>query len=781
MLATRFLAAALLASAATAGTVRLSDLVPDYMEGDLETAITPTPQEAELKTTAFPAGKVAILWPAGYLPPPPVLEAVAAILGPTTGDLKGADTLVLVGNSRRNPLAASAIASHGLAAREKALADKGEDAYLLHAASDARGGQNLVLLAGNAPPGDLWALATLRQMVFEKDGTRAIREGTVADFPRFPLRGNKRPRAWEWRYKANYGWSFAARKEKLRRPLDNFRWDLARRHGAWIRHGDPLMATDAEMDALIAGFDETRKDGKTRHVQGALDVYKAGCREFVLKFDDTGSKMTDATKAAFGTDFLKALHHYLLGMHKRIKAIDAANRVFFMPRPYSANSFELGEYAKGLLSHGPLPADIGLSVCGPEVISFAIPTGCLREFRETFGLKARAQIYDNYGRGGQFFAIHGRDPDLWKEVDCIFPERGTPVTRITVYDYLWNPEAYAPGRSLRLAVRELAGRRPDLYKPLLDTILAFNANYRLNDYPARDAAVAHLRKTNAALKAKFDALKPLLAASPLAEEAGLAFELWGPEAPRTSFEWGEFARLRRRIDFEPYMARFGFQETAAAPAPQAPTVDGRLDEPAWKKAPAFDSFSQAAWGRKEPPADLDALRLAGDQATSIRLLHTPTHLFVGIQFAYATKPALPSWAAKRWQGLAHGSRPNYAWRVPCFEILLDVDAKRREYFQVISNIAGLWLSKHHEAYRPGKVGQGWTPRWTFAYSLGEKQGVLEASVPFADLGTAPPKPGAVWGFQCFRSKMGTFGLFSGTYDLVGGHHSPHQFGRIVFR
>ena len=54
-----------------------------------------------------------------------------------------------------------------------------------------------------------------------------------------------------------------------------------------------------------------------------------------------------------------------------------------------------------------------------------------------------------------------------------------------------------------------------------------------------------------------------------------------------------------------------------------------------------------------------------------------------------------------------------------------------------------------------------------------------AALPLADLG-AVPKPHAAWGFQCFRVRMGTFGVFSGVYDLVGGEHAANQFGRIVF-
>jgi len=740
----------LVALSARAATMPLTQVVPDYMDGDLETAITPTPQEARLADTVFPLGKVALVKPEGYRAPDTLAAELSKLADAELVKTEDATTVVTIGAAAGKDLS-------GL--------PPSEDAYLLQATAGKPGQKNTIILAGRAPAADFWALATLRQMVFEKEGVRYVREGTITDFPRFTYRGNKRPKPWEWRYKANYGWFFQPPAEKPRRPDTNFRWDYFRSHGAWVRHGDPLAATDEEMDKLLAS---------------ARDAYAAGCREFVLKFDDTGSKLSDATKAQFGGDFYRALHHYLLGMHHRLKALDAANRIFFMPRPYWYNSFETAAYAKALLAHGPLPEDIGLSVCGPEVLSRVIPTACLREYREVFGLKGKAQIYDNFGRGGDYFACGGRDPDLWEEVCCLFPERGTPVTRISVYDYLWNPEAYDPKRSLQLAIRELASRKPEVYAPLLDYVRLYNERHHPSGYIAQAEAAKLFRETNVALKAKYDTLVPLLATSPMAVEVNLADELWGSRSPQGSLEFGEHARLRRRLDFEPYMARHGWQEARVAQTAEAPTIDGRLDEPAWGRAPEFARFVQPVWGMKTPPQDPDALLFGGEEATRLRLVRTDTHLYLGIEFGYKEKPTLPNWATKLWEGLSPGEQGNYAWRVPCFELFLDPRGRREDYYQVISNVAGIWLSRHFGVYEPGRRGEPWRPDYKFAFALGEKEGVFEAAIPFADLGAPAPRRGEAWGLQCFRSKVGAFGLFSGVYDLCGGDHTPSQFGRIVF-
>jgi len=137
------------------------------------------------------------------------------------------------------------------------------------------------------------------------------------------------------------------------------------------------------------------------------------------------------------------------------------------------------------------------------------------------------------------------------------------------------------------------------------------------------------------------------------------------------------------------MLACGWQETAAARATKPPTIDGRLDEAAWRKAPRFDRFVRAAWGAKQPPANPDEMRLPTDQATHLALLYTATHVYVGIEFDYPEKPELPTWAKKRWEGLQPGEQGPYAWRVPCFEIFFDVQGRRGDYYQLIANIAGV--------------------------------------------------------------------------------------------
>ncbi|NQZ70485.1 MAG: beta-N-acetylglucosaminidase domain-containing protein [Lentisphaeria bacterium] len=758
--------ALLFMNAAYCANSPLDKIVPDYMPGKLEVAITPKPQQADLKDTAFTVGKVFLVKPKNYNAPDALAKQLAVLIGEgqvkvitpeQVGKPAAGDTYIFIGRQLKQAQWKKLVKKFDLQKRLDAIKDKGEDAYVLLSASSAMGKANVVLLSGNSPAGDFWAFSTLRQMLFKKGKTNYLREGAITDFPRFTYRGNKRPREWEWKYKANFSWQNTEHSE------------LFRRHSSPIifsAYGTGLFATDKEMDVFA---------------EKAQKLYKEGIRQFVVKFDDAGWKLSKPTKEKFGTgdpwnDYFKALHYFLHGMHKRVKAIDSKNKLFFMPRPYWSNSWENREFVSKLLKHGPLPKDIGLSVCGPEVISWTIPTNSLKEWRELYGFTGKAQIYDNFGRGGEYFAFTGRDKDLWKEVDCIFPERGTLITRITTYDYLWNPEAYDEKRALLLAIRELSKGIPEVYKALADYILLYNAQRDPVDFPERKSLLASRAKGNILLKKKYDALMPILAKHKIVlSNRPAKNELW---LKATSIV-GEYAALNRRLAMEPYMAAHGYKEGRVASTEATIKVDGKLDEAAWQKAAAFPAFSQPGWSGKTIKPVTDYL-VKPEEKTETRMLYSKTHFYVGIKFSYTKKPTVANYLKPIWKNRKPGDKANFAWRAPCFEIFLDTSGKRDHYYQIVSNIADIWLPTNCRAYEKGKTGGDWHPDWKFKFTLGEKSGVFEASVPLKDLGKTAPAKGTVWGLQIYRSKIGSFQMFSGVYDMVGGEHGSRQFGRIVF-
>jgi len=750
------------------------------MGGGLDAAITPTPREAKLPDRFYQIAKAAVVCPKGY-PRPVTTEKLAQGLGVETVEAEatawdweaGIDVVVLVGDAKRNPLVAEALkqvaveskgAEPSLELDDQKRATMGYEGYVLFSGWYPPKRVNLVILAGNSPAGDFWAVQSLRQMAATKRDRagkalgRFMREGTIVDWPSFEFRGNKRPRLWEYRYKANFGWGFDPKMVKG--PwADHFRT-----HGGWIHHVSRLNATEKYMDLLVNGGTYTDSKGKERTTKGAKGPYERGCRLFTLKYDDTGRAMTDETEEQFKGDYFAAQRHFLTGMHKRIKALDPANRVYFLPQAYWCNAYDFDEYTTKLREAGGLPEDMGLTFCGIQVTSQRITEQSVQDYMAAFGLtRTKALIYDNLGRGGDFFAIYGRDPGLHQYLSGIFPERGTPFTRITVQDYLWNPGAYDPERSLKLACRELAGGRPVGYRKLYDFVSYYNANRDLNEYLPRAEAVAQMREASRNMLYKFLDVAPWLFESEVAKECNLYNEILGGFST-----WGETAALRRRMDHEESLAAFGYREARVKRTSKAPKIDGRLEK-LWEASDALTGFVPLSKKPKEV--------LPEEKQSVFRVLYDDTSLYVAGELRISAKPDLEKYT--RWYPDAvKGKARIYAWRVPCVEVFLDPGHTQLEYFHIAMNLLGWHFDSHQQSYGgPLPNGARWDCGARYEVVVGDTSATYEIEFPFKNLG-ATPKPGDVWGAQFCRNVEGA-STWSYMYDF-GGFHAVRQFGHLIF-
>ena len=744
MTATRRAAAMLILILTTAhvcAAVPVPEIVPDYIGDGLELAVTPTPQHAEMADDMLAVGPLSIHMPPGdYGAPMTIRDQAEALLGGSKGSTP---TRVFIGDEQRNPAVAAALARSAAVP----VKNQGDEAYRLYIGEDPQqAGGGLIVLAGNTPMADFWALQTLRQLVAEKGGVRYVRRGMVSDWPTFPKRGNKRPRAWEHRFRANYAWTSVAAKPEFR--------DVFRVKGAAVRHFKSIdPATPVWMDEIKAW---------------ARKAFDGGIREFVLKYDDTGYGMAEATREKFGGNYFAAQQAFLTEMFAAITGFGPDVDVFFMPQPYWVNAHDIIEYGAGLKAAGGLPEGLGLSFCGQEVISTHIPLGCVERAQETLGFTGhKAQIYDNYPRGGDFWAYRGRDPHLSERVECVFPERGTPVTRITVYDYLWNPAAYDPARSLKLACRELAGRDPARYRALYDYVTTWNGLRDAASFlPVREARQLVLASTRT-LRAKYDKLRPLLEnGSELAQATGVADSFLRGE------NWGESAALELREKFAPTMAQWGYKEGTARRAVGAITVDGKLDEAAWNGAAPLDHF--VGFKQTATEADPNAPLMPDANQSEVRILYDDAFLYVGASLHGSKPPKLPNWSSDR----KPGERANLAWRVPCIELFIDPELDRDSCFQIALNLQG-WYSETHFGGFGAAVGTGawWESKLEFKAVPGEQVSVIEARIPLASLG-AVPKPGDRWGFQVGR-KLNGYTTWSYMYEFAGFRYPLHH-GTLVF-
>lgn len=158
-----------------------------------------------------------------------------------------------------------------------------------------------------------------------------------------------------------------------------------------------------------------------------------------------------------------------------------------------------------------------------------------------------------------------------------------------------------------------------------------------------------------------------------------------------------------------------------------PMLDGTLDEPCWKDAPAqpFVGASDA----KPPPAE---------KATTVRAVWTEQ----GVTFGFELHE--PEMAKIRASFAAHDQD---VYADDCIELFLDVEGKRSRYYQIIANSRGA-------IYDGTAAGKDWNTVGTKASPRkGKDRWSIEIFVPFTDF---PEKPqvriGSVWYGNFCRSR-----------------------------
>lgn len=308
------------------------------------------------------------------------------------------------------------------------------------------GDRTLVVLAASDEAGARWGEEALEQLTLRRPGAPTlVRDCLVVDAPGFPLRGSKRPQAWEEAYRANFAWG--ARED------DGF----ARREVV------PFYAPGSPLDATAKGVERAL---------AALGPWQArGARRFAVKFDDVGFGLTPRSQLAFGS-YARAVVVYLGAIRAALRSVDPAATLYYLPQTYWWNDPRMAAFSTALRGAGGLPHGTGLVLTGPEIISATIDAAGLDAACSAFGAtRVKALVYDNLGREGDWGPLTGRDPALVDVADAVFGERGTPVNRLTRLDWSWNPQGYDPERSWRRALLELAG--PVAYPALRDACAAF--------------------------------------------------------------------------------------------------------------------------------------------------------------------------------------------------------------------------------------------------------------------------------------------------------------------
>jgi|GEM_PF-5519888 hypothetical protein len=481
-------------------TFTINSIVPDRMPGDLELAVIPTPQESDWPDRMIRAGQVAIV-----VSDPKKLRAGKDELIELFG---GPENVEFFTRQKKAEAREGITSTISISVPERAIAGGHREAYRLSIKPGEE--RHRITIEGNTWQACHWALQTLRQICYLKDSSLYIRCGRVTDWPVFPLRGCKRPQPWEHSFKSNFRYSVNGLRTK----------EQFQNHFMDRFIPDPFIGRELDTsEKTIEKFEEQMAQFNTDGATG-----------YAFHVDDMPMKLSDSTQARFNGNYEAAIHSFLSSMKSARDRIDPGDSLYFIAQPYWTNT-NYRTYADAINKAGGLPSDLGMILCGHEVTSWALPRDDIQAYREAFKtIRTKALIYDNI-YDSTFIPVDARPAELAEVIDGVIPEQATATGRITRLDWGWNPRAYNPDRSLKLACRELAGLKH--WDTLYHAIRLSDGRLPGPNYEPRKAALGRFKVLTRQLHSYLDKLNEI------ADDAGNipgGFEIKGPAAVSHPFK-----------------------------------------------------------------------------------------------------------------------------------------------------------------------------------------------------------------------------------------------------
>jgi len=341
------------------------------------------------------------------------------------------------------------------------------------------------------PPSDLpTALIPAPKSLRQTKSARAVTV-ELADFPSFPERGivegfygtpwSHQDRLEMLRFEGDHGMNvyyYAPKDDLYHRKL----WQEPYPPEQMQRLGELVSTARANFVdfcfAISPGLSMvySSEEDFSKLTAKLASVGKLGVSCFALFLDDVPPELqSPQDRERFHT--LAQAHASLinrLGGHLKSQSKD--NRLVVTPTTYT-NEWGSRDYIRELGS--AVNEDVALVWTGPEVASPAITVAQAREWGDL--LRRKPLVWDNFPvNDGRPWRMHlgplrGRDANLPEAIRGLFSNpmnqpRASMLPLETVADYLWNPAAYDPGRSLQKAVTaQYGGEAPRLLAVWLKT------------------------------------------------------------------------------------------------------------------------------------------------------------------------------------------------------------------------------------------------------------------------------------------------------------------------
>lgn len=345
--------------------------------------------------------------------------------------------------------------------------------------------ENEIVVKASCEKGAFRGANTLAKLIVKNE----LKEGTLTDFPLFKKRGyiegfygptwENSKRLSVMKLMAAYGMNtfFYAPKDDI---YHRAKWrelypekELADLKNLFNSASEHYLDFHWTIGPGLT-YKYTSDEDFTLLIDKIKSIYDIGVRNFGLLLDDIPWKFQyKEDEKAF--DSVVDAHIYLVNrVYTALKEIDASIKLTVCPTQYSGdcNEYYITKFGCNI------PADVDLFWTGAEICSRVLT---VREANElTNATNHRPLYWDNFPVNDceMFQEMHmgaliGRDKELYKHCEGIISNvmeyaECSKIPLMTIADYLWNPLAYNPEKSLENAHNEMLGDKAKLFSYFAD-------------------------------------------------------------------------------------------------------------------------------------------------------------------------------------------------------------------------------------------------------------------------------------------------------------------------
>ena len=193
------------------------------------------------------------------------------------------------------------------------------------------------------------------------------------------------------------------------------------------------------------------------------------------------------------------------------------------------------------------------------------------------------------------------------------------------------------------------------------------------------------------------------------------------------------------------------------------TLDGKLDEQAWQKAPEHTGF-------ENPLGQANRAPIPEEVQTHFRVLYDDAHLYCGIRCNEPKMDELTLEAARHQHDAA-------MWSDDDVEIFLDPVGDRLEYYQFATNAEGTQADLYM-IERGNTARANWSSEWRAEVFHGPDYWSVEVAIPFAAFHMRPSTRWSdTWGFSISRTRTPEPRYYS-QFSPARGYHDVVNYGTL---